>query len=640
MHANTKRTRAGDSRRHRALLFTLIVLGACAEPALAQRLVSEEMLSRRWPDGIIPFRFGPGFDTEHKAEVRAAIFGSESLVNSGIPDCSAADPCVGWDAAQAVRFVDCEAEGEGVCNGYRYTVFLIGTEPWAPDERNATRGKRGFKDLKAESPLKNDCNLADDDRNCRAKDCDMESGETCVFDVWLDNKATFMWGGPHELGHMLGFHHEQRRYDRERFIDTSACSGLPWIESGLWGDSLIGSYDVQSVMHYPTIGQCYKDLPGTPIVTWSGARGPTDKDLAKLQLLYGVRGDWRRNDDWCIRGGRRLHTGDFNADGRLDLLCHSAVEGFNATGRKWVDYSNSNGHFNGTNWSSGQGKFCWAGNRRLHTGDFDGDGDSDVVCHNAGAGTISVDYTNSQGELNGQDWPEEAPHAWPCTGAAARLHVGDIDGDGRDDLLCHDSSTGIRKIDLADQEGRFAGFDWTSEVSGRKSWCTGGDQVFLLGDFDADGRDDAVCHDYGNGHRLIDYAFGHGNLKGTNWSSEQAGEADTADYRFCRGADMQVHVADVNGDGGDDLLCHDRRLGDLWVDLSDASENWRDGGGLQGADTSYDLAFCNAASARLLVGTFGPGDTRADLLCHNRKTGHKAILYAKPAGAFEVPAGY
>ena len=76
------------------------------------------------------------------------------------------------------------------------------------------------------------------------------------------------------------------------------------------------------------------------------------------------------------------------------------------------------------------------------------------------------------------------------------------------------------------------------------------------------------------------------------------------------------------------------------MDLSDPGESWQDGGGLQGADASYDLAFCNAESARLLVGAFGPGDSRADLLCHNRKTGHKAILYAKADATFEVPPGY
>ena len=144
-----------------------------------------------------------------------------------------------------------------------------------------------------------------------------------------------------------------------------------------------------------------------------------------------------------------------------------------------------------------------------------------------------------------------------------------------------------------------------------------------------------MCQDYDSGHRLVDFAFNHGNLKGTNWSSEDDGAE-----RFCRGSQKRLHVADFDGDGGDDLLCHDRRLGAVWIDLSDSAESWRDGAGLRRADASYDLAFCNADNAELWVGAFGPGDARADLLCHNRVTGHKAVLFAKAGGAFEVPSGY
>jgi hypothetical protein len=596
-------------------------------------VVSNEMLRRRWPNGIIPVRFDPGF-TFDKAKVRAALFGApEFTIASGVHEgkqaCLASTPCTGWGAANAVRFVDCDVTD---CSGYNHTVYLIGDI----NGQNSTNRKRGYRSLKTETH--SSCASLAVTSDCRDRACDYSSGEACVFDIWLkdSNRTYFMWNVAHELGHMLGFNHEQFRPDRESYIDMSGCPDdfASWEESEPNFLAFIGSYDLDSVMHYPVSMACYTSKPGKPI----GDKRPdlpSPKDLAKLQLLYGVRGDWLRNGDWCIGGGRTIHTGDFNKDGRVDLLCHSATAGTKATGRKWIDYSNTSGQFNGTNWHGGTGKFCWGGGRRLHVGDFNNDGRDDILCHNRDIGSITIDYASSGGELNGQNWPANGVFAWSCQGQNARVHVGDFNGDGHDDLLCHDTQTGVRKIDLADSSGRFGSFNWTSEDTGQRRWCHGANQRLLIGDFDGDGSDDALCHDTQTGHRLIDFSFKLGDLKGTNWDSL----ADGANA-FCWGQDRKLHAADVNGDGLADLLCHNERIGSVSVDRAEPSASWRDGKGLRGKDSFYDLAFCNARDARLLTGAFGPGDRRADLLCHNTATGHKAILYARAGGQFRIPPGF
>lgn len=300
------------------------------------------MLSRRWPNGIIPFRFDPNFtDPAHKAEVRAAIYGSDS-----IPGCTA-ESCVGWDTAQVIRFIDCEQTGD-FDDQNRY-VYLI-----ASPDYNGTRRKRGYKDLRTEH-LKPHCTLGSNS-DCRLADCDLESNETCVFDVWLENKNdSFLWSGAHELGHMLGFNHEQSRHDREAHIDTSACG--PDEAPELYPpDEAIGPYDVQSVMHYPAehAGQCFEAMPGAPLVTFSDKDLPSSLDMEKLELLYGVRGDWIENSDWCIRGGRQPHLGDFDSDGQADLLCLNAK-----TGHKAALYARGSGPVYAIPEGSGRDNYGW-----------------------------------------------------------------------------------------------------------------------------------------------------------------------------------------------------------------------------------------------------------------------------------------
>ncbi|GAH00492.1 unnamed protein product, partial [marine sediment metagenome] len=125
------------------------------------------------------------------------------------------------------------------------------------------------------------------------------------------------------------------------------------------------------------------------------------------------------------------------------------------------------------------------------------------------------------------------------------------------------------------------------------------------------------------------------NLKGTDWDSR----ADNANS-FCFGRDRTVHVADINGDGADDLICHNDRIGSVSTDLANPRANWRVGTGLRGKDAFYDLAFCNTQDARLLIGAFGANDSRADLFCHNTVTGHMAMLKARSRGTFRIPTGY
>ena len=100
-----------------------------------------------------------------------------------------------------------------------------------------------------------------------------------------------------------------------------------------------------------------------------------------------------------------------------------------------------------------------------------------------------------------------------------------------------------------------------------------------------------------------------------NWGSLDEGAAS-----FCNGADETLYAADVDGDRADDLLCHDRRTGMIAVDIATPELGSERGSGLLGEDFYRDLAFCNARDAQLVIGSFDRGNSRDDLLCHNRVT--------------------
>jgi hypothetical protein len=371
----------------------------------------------------------------------------------------------------------------------------------------------------------------------------------------------------HEFGHAIGYAHEQNRSDT-----PASCSGQT---QGSNGNATYGGWDGRAIMAY-----CSFTTDLSPI-----------ERIGTERLYKQQYGDTPR-------------LGDYNGDGRDDLLCHDTT-----TGYKWIDYADAAGQFTGTNWERNS-IWCNHDTGRLFKGDFNGDGRQDFLCHDVATGYKWIDYANAAGQFLGTDWQRNA--FW-CNHESARLHIADFNGDGRDDLLCHDVSTGYKWIDYADAAGQFWGTDWQRNAI----WCNHSTGQFFTGDFNGDGRSDWLCHDTASGYKWIDYADAAGQFWGTNWERNAT---------WCNHDSAEFFLGDFNGDGRDDFLCHDGN-GNKWIDYADAA------GQFWGTNWSRASGWCNHNSGRLQVGDLN-GDGRDDFLCHDTTSGVKWADYADAAGQF------
>jgi hypothetical protein len=173
----------------------------------------------------------------------------------------------------------------------------------------------------------------------------------------------------------------------------------------------------------------------------------------------------RVKKNWQIVG-----SGDYNGDGRSDVLFHDALE------NKFDLWTMLGG---GTYESELLPDDFGNDAAVIASGDFDGDGMSDIFWRDLETGDVDIwglTEDSTLGPLEGGGNP------WTAIGA------GDFDGDGRDDVLLREAITDRLAVRLST----------TGEREAIQSALNGGTrdrQVPSIGDYDGDGMDDLVLYD-------------------------------------------------------------------------------------------------------------------------------------------------
>lgn len=214
-------------------------------------------------------------------------------------------------------------------------------------------------------------------------------------------------------------------------------------------------------------------------------------------------------------------------------------------------------------------------------GDYDGDGTDDILMRNNSTGANTI--WRSGNSRTTQRMTRILDLRWRIVG------VGDFDGDGADDVFWRHATTGGNAI----WSGALSNAQLPVSNVTNTNW-----EVQAVADFDNDGKDDVVWHDPTTGASSL-------------WYSANPGSATNLVTITNLAWDI-VGAGDLDGDGQADLIWRVERTGQNAV--------WRSG------DHGDQLAIARVAGAWKIAGIADyHGDGTADLLWRHLQTGRNVL---------------
>jgi len=302
-------------------------------------------------------------------------------------------------------------------------------------------------------------------------------------------------------------------------------------------------------------------------------------------------------------GPGSVATGDFNGDGKLDLVVPDT-----ASGNVSILLGKGDGTFQaGASYAVGQGSsFQFF---QVAVGDFNGDGKLDIVVANYNGDNVSVFLGNGDGTF-------QAAVNYNVGTNPTSVAVADFNGDGKLDLAVSNQG-GTVSILLGNGDGTFARHvDYASGTS--PNWVA-------VGDFTGGGKLDLAV---ANGEGCPEGGCGSGFtiLLGNGDGTFQAPATNDGGVNPC-----SIATADFNNDGKLDLVLIDN-IGVFWFFLGNGDGTFQTAGVAPYYTSSFPFGSIG-------IGDFN-GDGKLDIAMANSGSNNVEIFPGNGDGTFQSPIGF